>query len=337
MKTMDLPLHSGHCPRWLFARMVKLSGLIAEAVVAERGARAFMERLSDPLWFQAFSCAIGFDWHSSGTTTVTMGALKKAMEERETGITVLGGKGKAMRFEAGERIGRASRLAFRTDYVALQDGYAIYHHSLVTDGRDWAIIQQGMRDRWARRYHWFSTEEFLDDGRTGLAAQRGEREVMDLSSGKSRETRDAVIDLVNDEGSRLSRYAGTLMEFSLPKEERERLRRLRLKMPRDIDWQRLNELKERQLQGFEEMLFESPKLVRALSLIAHLIYGTEISWRDPVHYTYAFGGKDGVPYPVDRDSYDRAISYLREVVEGLDISRKERLKALSRLDRFVKW
>ena len=92
----DLPLHYGKTPRWLFQRMVKLGKNITQAVVFEYGEKEFLRRLSDPFWFQAFGCVLGFDWHSSGLTTTVTGALKEALTP-ETGIAVAGGKGKASR------------------------------------------------------------------------------------------------------------------------------------------------------------------------------------------------------------------------------------------------
>jgi hypothetical protein len=59
--------------------MVKLAGAVTEAVIYEYGADEFLYRISDPHWFQAFSCVLGFDWHSSGTTTTTCGALKTSI------------------------------------------------------------------------------------------------------------------------------------------------------------------------------------------------------------------------------------------------------------------
>ncbi len=74
-----------------------MSGAIAEIVVEEYGTAEFLRRLSGPYWFQSLSCVLGFDWHSSGTTTVTMGALKEALKERDLGIAVAGGKGRTSR------------------------------------------------------------------------------------------------------------------------------------------------------------------------------------------------------------------------------------------------
>jgi len=84
--TADLPLHGGKAPRWLFKRMVKLASGITEVIVYEYGREEFLRRISDPHWFQAFSCVLGFDWHSSGTTTTTCGALKMAVNPEELGI-----------------------------------------------------------------------------------------------------------------------------------------------------------------------------------------------------------------------------------------------------------
>src|ERR671929_1973578 len=94
-----LPLHGGKAPKWLFSRMVELAPAIAEVMVLEHGRAEFLRRLSDPHWFQAFGCVLGFDWHSSGVTTTVCGALKEGLSKRqnEIGIFVAGGKGKTSR------------------------------------------------------------------------------------------------------------------------------------------------------------------------------------------------------------------------------------------------
>ncbi|RME35189.1 MAG: DUF763 domain-containing protein, partial [Gammaproteobacteria bacterium] len=156
----NLPLHNGRAPRWLFSRMVPLAREIACHVVAEHGSDELLRRLSDPFWFQAFGCVLGFDWHSSGLTTTACGALKEGIRglEADLGLYAAGGKGAASRKtplqieQAGERTGldpaplvRASRLSAKVDNTALQDGYQLYHHSFffTKDGR-WCVVQQGM-------------------------------------------------------------------------------------------------------------------------------------------------------------------------------------------------
>jgi hypothetical protein len=72
-------LSTGQGPRWLFTRMVRLSQEIVVLMADEFGTSEVLRRLSDPHWFQALGCLLGFDWHSSGLTTTTCGALKEAL------------------------------------------------------------------------------------------------------------------------------------------------------------------------------------------------------------------------------------------------------------------
>ena len=107
---------------------------------------------------------LGFDWHSSGVTTVTCGALKEAAKVcgRDLGILVAGGKGATSRktpqeiaeaadrhaITAGERLIYASRMSAKVDSAAVQDGFAIYHHSFFfTPDGQWCVVQQGMDER----------------------------------------------------------------------------------------------------------------------------------------------------------------------------------------------
>jgi hypothetical protein len=90
----NLPLHGGKAPSWLTIRMRKLAKEIVNIMIEEYGAATFVRRLSDPFWFQAFGCALAYDWHSSGVTTVVTGILKSAISPEEHCIAVCGGKGR---------------------------------------------------------------------------------------------------------------------------------------------------------------------------------------------------------------------------------------------------
>lgn len=95
--TINLPLHGGFAPSYLLKRMKKLSYAISKVIVNEYGQHEFLRRLADPLWFQAFGCVLGFDWHSSGVTTVVTGVLKHSLNENVHGVSIAGGKGKRSR------------------------------------------------------------------------------------------------------------------------------------------------------------------------------------------------------------------------------------------------
>ena len=74
--------------------MKKLAGAISEILIFEYGNEEFLIRLADPYWFQSLGCVIGFDFHSSGVTTTTLGAMKEAINNQNLGIKIVGGKGK---------------------------------------------------------------------------------------------------------------------------------------------------------------------------------------------------------------------------------------------------
>ncbi len=74
-----------------------------------------------------------------------------------------------------------------------------------------------------------------------------------------------------------------------------------------------------------------PKTIRALALVGEVIYGAAPSYEDPARYSFAFGGKDATPYPVDRPTYDEAIRVLARAVERMRVSPDEKRKMLRRL------
>ncbi len=95
---------------------------------------------------------------------------------------------------------------------------------------------------------------------------------------------------------------------------------------------------EFQPKDYEEMLSIKglgPRTVRSLALISELVYGKPPSWKDPVKFSFAVGGKDGVPYPVDRKAMDESIEILRGGIEEAKLGKKEKLGAMRRLQDFV--
>ncbi|MGH6904995.1 MAG: DUF763 domain-containing protein, partial [Geminicoccaceae bacterium] len=113
----SLPLHTGRAPPWLFGRMVRLARAILAHLIAEYGAEEVLRRLSDPFWFQAFGCVLGFDWHSSGVTTTVCGALKEAVRERQGdfGLYVAGGKGGTSRKTPAEILTACEALSLEPE------------------------------------------------------------------------------------------------------------------------------------------------------------------------------------------------------------------------------
>jgi hypothetical protein len=96
---------------------------------------------------------------------------------------------------------------------------------------------------------------------------------------------------------------------------------------------------ERAPRTFEALLGlegVGPRTLRALALVSEVIYGTPMSARDPARFAFAHGGKDGTPFPVDRQTYDRTIDVLHRAMASARVDRSEKLDALKRLGRFAK-
>ena len=347
--SVDLPLHTGQCPPWLFERMTKLSRAILVLLVREQGRQAVLTKLADPFWFQALGCLLGFDWHSSGLTTTVCGALKEASRgcERELGIFIAGGKGKtalktpqdifnyADKYalsSSAEKLVYASRMSAKVDNTAVQDGYQLYHHTFIfTTQGNWAVVQQGMNTgaKRARRYHWLGdkVDDFVNEPHAAICCDRKEKTVLNLVARESEENRSTVAALTSLAPEAVTREYTQLVLPSRHSLYEEHLR------PSSLE-RVLVQTYERHPQGFEALLSikgVGPKTVRALSLLAELAYGKRPSYTDPAKFSFAHGGKDGYPYPVNRATYDRTTDILEQAIKEAKLGREEKLQALRRL------
>jgi hypothetical protein len=352
--TAHLPLHGGTAPRWLFTRMVALSREILRVMVEEYGPGQVLQRVSDPFWFQALGCVLGFDWHSSGLTTTTTGALKQAARDRQAdlGLFIAGGKGAASRktpaeIESyGERFAialppeslvYASRLSAKVDNTAVQDGYQLYHHTFFfTRSGDWAVVQQGMNDAtgWARRYHWLSTgvQDFVNEPHAAVCSDHRGQLVLNMVASESDQSRRASALLAAQPPDKLARELVRARELGLPARHQIITADIR---PESFE-RTLAKVRDDPPADFEALLGRQgvgPKTIRALALIADLLYGAKPSFRDPATFSFAHGGKDGIPYPVDRPTYDRSIEVLRDAVDRAKLNDRDKLAALQRLAR----
>ena len=234
--TINLPLHGGHAPPYLVKRMIRLSYAISKVIIDEYGQREFLKRLSDPLWFQAFGCVLGFDWHSSGVTTVVTGVLKQSIKENVHSISIAGGKGKRSLDTKNEipllaeknynlssskidELLYASKIAAKIDNAALQDGYSLYHHVIFFDEYgNWAIVQQGMNssNKMARRYHWISDnlKSFVIEPHVGIISENRNPNTLNMTSIDSNENQKICVDLVNSNINNLQSSVYKVLEIT---------------------------------------------------------------------------------------------------------------------------
>lgn len=365
---MNLPLHGGHAPQYLVRRMIKLCGILSEIIVNEHGTEEFLRKISDPLWFQSFGCVLGFDWHSSGLTTVVSGVLSKSIDPNIHDIVISGGKGKNalkpkhqipqlaenhFNMSSGKinELVYASKMTVKVDGALIQDGYNLYHHAILFDKKgNWTVFQQGLNqhNRMARRYHWISDGiyDYLNDSHSGIICLKKHQDTLNMAAKESENNRKTCVDIINEGKEKIIQSVSKLSKSNtensldrwiddskstkiiLPKE---------YEMPRNLDWKLMDKLYDLRPTKYEELITVKgvgPSTVRALALIAELIYGNKASWNDPVKYNFAHGGKDGVPYPVSKKTYDKSIKYLIGAVEASEVERNERINSLKRLHRF---
>ncbi|MFH1625665.1 MAG: DUF763 domain-containing protein, partial [Pseudomonadota bacterium] len=288
--------------------MKNLAREITIVIVREFGPEEMLEKLSDPFWFQAFGCVLGFDWHSSGLTTTVCGALKEGIRELELelGLFVAGGKGKASRqtpseirkkcetisLEADNLI-YASRMSAKVDSSAIQDGYQVYHHCfLFTKKGQWGVIQQGMNqtNRLARRYHWNGREleDFVQEPHSAICCDlRGN--ALNMVAKESGDARDTVTSIAAEKPDAINREVVKLQRLDLPNRHQVLLTDLNPNRLKKI----LLETYERQPENFETLLGMrgiGPKTIRALSFISELVYGVKSSFRVPARFCLALGG-----------------------------------------------
>jgi hypothetical protein len=281
------------------------------------------------------------------------GAVKEAVRgnEADFGFYAAGGKGATSRktpgeiAAAGERLSRdpsglvyASRMAAKVDSAAVQDGYQLYHHAFFfTPAGDWAVVQQGMNDAngMARRYHWLSAtlKSFVEEPHEAVCCD-ARTDAWNFVAQESAGVRASAAALARERPETTLEALRTLPLLDLPRHHDVR--------ESDVSGRYLPKILLKTYESappdFERLLGlpgVGPKTLRALALASELVYGTPVSMRDPARFSFAHGGKDGHPFPVDRDVYDRTISVLRGALDRSKVDRSEKIGALKRLAAFA--
>ncbi|MBU4367996.1 DUF763 domain-containing protein [Patescibacteria group bacterium] len=241
-----------------------------------------------------------------------------------------------------------SKMTAKVDSSLIQDSYQIYHHSFMFSLRHssgqskigaWTVVQQGMntQSQTARRYHWYSKniKDLVNEPHSGIASQKKEKSVLNLTSSISENNRQISTGLISQSFNTLMKDIKLLRKYYTPLSQmmevskgQQRLKFLNLenkeykwhpvvnedfsksKYLEKILWQ----LCEKKPESYENLLAQQgvgPKTIRALALVSEVIYGAKPSYEDPARYSFAHGGKDATPYPVDQPTYDQTIEKLR--------------------------
>jgi len=252
-----------------------------------------------------------------------------------------------------------SKMAAKVDSALIQDGFQIYHHSFFfSKNGAWAVVQQGMntQNQSARRYHWYSGKitDLVCEPHSGIISQR-KTNTLDLTAKKSQATRDISAELARGTCQNLMkdieilrRHSSDLSQMAALKHKEDKITLLHLEnreffrhpvMLEDFSKSRylekiLSRVCDVKPDSYEKLLSMEgvgPKTMRALSLVSEVIYGAKPSYEDPARYSFAHGGKDGTPYPVDREAYDSSISFFSRLVHKMRLPHSDKRKILNRL------
>ncbi len=256
----------------------------------------------------------------------------------------------------------SSKMSAKVDSSLVQDGYTLYHHAFFfSKNGAWTVVQQGMNteNSTARRYHWYSDsfDSFVNEPHSGIASQLFKKKALNLTSKASFKNRKISLELANsgyltlmkdiqilrrhsselsktialksgDEQLTIASIAG--VEFKHHKVEQEDFSKSKYL---EKILARITELKPENYEQLVSIKGVGGKTMRALSLVSEIIYGADPSYEDPARYSFAHGGKDATPYPVDRETFDKTIQILQTAVKKAKISPIEKDKALKRISK----
>jgi hypothetical protein len=210
------------------------------------------------------------------------------------------------------------------------------------------VIQQGLNTvtNYARRYHWLSdyVNNFIYEPHDGIVGEKSETKSLDMVSRNSKTCQNTCVDLVCDHPRHIindwmlltKKESQTTLHDWIESDKNQKIVE-NLDMPRSINWKKMKEIYDFQPKNYEELLGMKnvgPRTIRALALISDLIYGEKPSWQDPVKFSFAVGGKDGVPYPVDRKAMDESIEIIKSGINQAKIENKTKFQALRRLHNY---
>jgi hypothetical protein len=187
----------------------------------------------------------------------------------------------------------------------------------------------------ARRYHWLSEHvtSFVDEPHEAVCCDARE-DTLNLVAHENDAVRTTSAEIARQPPAGTLRVVAKIPELAMP-------RRHELFPELDVAPPHLEKILlktyERAPRDFEELLGiegVGPRTLRALALASELVNGLPAAMRDPARFAFAHGGKDGIPFPVDRLSYDRTIEILHKAVNRAALDRSEKVQAFKRLADF---
>ena len=344
---IGMPLHFGKVPGFLTEKMGDMGEVIAESIIDNYGTGELLSRMSNPNWFQAFGATMGMHWNSSGVTAVVLGALQRRLNKRaqDLGVYILGGKGKrgyalphavnqiAHKHNLDDKaLVKSARLCGRIDNNAIQDGFNLYQqYCLLDKDGKWTAITQGLNkaNRRARRYHWHSDAvKSFTSPHTGIVGIE-DQSILNLVDENAQDLQNNIVKLTK---TRPNEVIEAYQEANLPdrhdvRKEDVNLARLGsvLDLAYNCDIEKFEDLVDMQNVG--------PKTLKALAMASEVIHGDATRFDDPARFSFAVGGKDGRPHPMDTKAMEETVNMLEESVAKSKLGDKDKSSAIKRLHK----
>jgi hypothetical protein len=182
--------------------------------------------------------------------------------------------------------------------------------------------------------------DLIEEPHSGITSNVTVRNILNMTSADSGQNRGISTELVSQSFNTLMKDITLLRKYYTPVSQmakiqlgsKEQLTLLNLET-KEFKWHPvvredfskskylekiLWRLCDNQPDNYEKLLATpgvGPKTIRALALVAEVIYGAKPSYEDPARYSFAHGGKDATPYPVDQQTYDQTIAKLKSFIK----------------------
>ena len=211
----------------------------------------------------------------------------------------------------------------------------------------------------ARRYHWYSesAKDLICEPHAGISSQLFGKKVLNMVAKDSSQNREISTQMVQGSYDTLMKDIQLLRKHYTPVSRTATFQKgrdtLKLAAFDGVEFKHhgveqenfskskylekiLGKVASEKPQSYEKLVATpgvGPKTIRALALVSEIIYGAQTSYDDPARFSFAHGGKDATPYPVDRDTYDQTINMLQSAVRRTRLTPAAKDKVLRKLER----
>ena len=235
----------------------------------------------------------------------------------------------------GPELSKSSRLTKRVDNNAVQDGFDLYQqYFLLSDEGEWTAMTQGMnkKTRRARRYHWHSptVRSFGSEPHSGIMGLE-DQQVLNLVDPEAETLRNNMVELTKEKPAEIVK---AMRSSDLPNRHDVR--------EDDINMSRLASVLDlaynRDIENFEELIDlhgVGPRTLKALAMASEVIPGDSTRFDDPARFSFAVGGKDGRPHPIDTKAFDETVEMLQNSVDKSKMGDQDKSSALKRLHKMA--